>query len=191
MRSNFQLRGLGGRCTGLDVKGQVRDSKRSQHYWGLSFGEHATSVFLCSKIPSHSLFLSHSSHFNFQALQRLCFLAFCYVFCIGLNSQYQFLFFELKHLHHLFSPTCCSLSISFVLIPSLSLCLLFFTFLVACLFYLCVFRHHYLVCLLPPACYLSIEFAHVLSSLYYMLTSTCLLHICLFCHCYLATLFVS
>jgi hypothetical protein len=42
---------------------------------------------------------------------------------------------------------------------------------------LCVFRHHYLVCLLPPACYLSIEFAHVLSSLHYAFAFTCLLHI--------------
>jgi hypothetical protein len=35
------------------------------------------------------------------------------------------------------------------------------------------------VCLLPPTCYLSIEFAHVLSSLHYAFVSTYLLHICL------------
>lgn len=60
----------------------------------VGFGGHPTGVFLSSKIPSHSLFLSHShsSHFNFQALQRFFFWAFCCVFVLVLIPSTSFYF---------------------------------------------------------------------------------------------------
>lgn len=119
-----------------------------------------TGVFLSSKIPFHSLFLthSHSSHFNFQALQRFLFFGPLLCFVLFLIPSTSFISFESKHLHHLLSPTCC-LSISLTP-PCLRL-----------------IYHAHLMCVLPPTCCMSTLFAYVLPSLPCMPTSACLLHV--------------
>jgi hypothetical protein len=100
-------------------------------------------------------------------------LALCCVFVLFPIPSTSFIFFELKHLHHLISPTCC-LSISLTPTPSLSPCLLAFAFLLhvhlirayfaiatlcACFRSLAtyplslhMFCHRCIICLLLPTC---------------------------------------